>query len=164
MKVTGTIINYYFHCKRQCWLFGNRINLEDNSEDVQIGRVLHEINYDQSKCGEVSIENIKVDKITKDYLVEVKKSDSDTEAVIWQLLLYLKTLKDKGIYRKGKIEFVEKNKSNNRIIYRDLTEKDEGELDRIASEIEELLLANLPPKAEYDVKCKKCAYYEYCYI
>lgn len=32
MNVNGTLINYYFHCKRQCYLFGNRLNLEDNSE------------------------------------------------------------------------------------------------------------------------------------
>ncbi len=38
MKVNGTLINYYFHCKRQCWLHGNRVNLEDNSEDVKIGK------------------------------------------------------------------------------------------------------------------------------
>ena len=43
MRINGTIINYYFHCKRQCYLFANRINLEDNSEDVRIGKVLHEI-------------------------------------------------------------------------------------------------------------------------
>lgn len=43
MKINGTIINYYFHCKRQCYLFANRLNMEDNSEDVRVGRVLHEI-------------------------------------------------------------------------------------------------------------------------
>ncbi|WP_458788416.1 Dna2/Cas4 domain-containing protein, partial [Vallitalea sediminicola] len=46
MKVTGTLINYYFHCKRQCYLFGNKLNLENNSEDVMIGRVLHELKND----------------------------------------------------------------------------------------------------------------------
>ena len=30
MQVNGTLINYYFHCKRQCYLHGNRLNLEDN--------------------------------------------------------------------------------------------------------------------------------------
>ena len=38
MRVNGTLINYYFHCKRQCYLHGNRLNLEDNSEQVQIGK------------------------------------------------------------------------------------------------------------------------------
>ena len=56
----GTIINYYFVCHTKLWLFVNRLNLEDNSEDVRIGKVLHELNED--KDSEVSIENIKVDK------------------------------------------------------------------------------------------------------
>ena len=42
MKVNGTLMNYYFHCKRQCYLHGNRMNLEDNSEIVQIGKAIHE--------------------------------------------------------------------------------------------------------------------------
>jgi len=32
--ITGTLINYYFHCRTQCWLHANRLNLEDNFEDV----------------------------------------------------------------------------------------------------------------------------------
>jgi CRISPR/Cas system-associated exonuclease Cas4 (RecB family) len=68
----GTIINYYFVCHTKLWLFVNRLNLEDNSEDVRIGKVLHEIRED--KVDEVSVENIKIDKITKDYVIEVKKS------------------------------------------------------------------------------------------
>ena len=42
MKVNGTLVNYYIHCKRQCYLHGNRINLEDESEDVKIGKAIHE--------------------------------------------------------------------------------------------------------------------------
>ena len=42
MRVNGTLINYYFHCKRQCYLHGNRLNLEDNSEIVQIGKAIQE--------------------------------------------------------------------------------------------------------------------------
>lgn len=42
MQVNGTLINYYFHCKRQCYLHGNRLNLEDNSEQVKIGKAIHE--------------------------------------------------------------------------------------------------------------------------
>ena len=39
-----------------------------------------------------------------------QKSDADVEAAKWQLLFYLKILKDKGIDRKGKLEFIEKIK------------------------------------------------------
>lgn len=85
MKVNGTLINYYFHCKRQCWLHGNRINLEDNSENVKIGKAIHDIKNEQGKDTEISIENVKIDKITSQYLTEVKKSDADVEAAMWQL-------------------------------------------------------------------------------
>ena len=122
MKVNGTLINYYFHCKRQCYLFGNRLNLEDNSENVKIGRAIHENQAEGKENSEISIDNIKIDKLTKEYLVEIKKSDADLEASKWQLLYYLRCLENKGIYRKGKLQCVEKNKSENKVIYVELTE------------------------------------------
>ncbi|MTK12828.1 MAG: CRISPR-associated protein Cas4 [Clostridiaceae bacterium] len=164
MKITGTIINYYFHCKRQCWLHGNRINLEDNSEEVRIGKVLHELKAEGKKNTEISIDNIKIDKITDEYLIEIKKSDADIEAVKWQVLLYLKKLKEKGIERKGKIEFGEKNKQDKKIIYIELTEENEKELEKFLGGINNLLEEKSPPNAEFKAKCKKCAYYEYCFI
>lgn len=164
MKINGTLINYYFHCKRQCWLHGNRINLESNSEDVKIGKALHEVKELEGKNTEIAIDNIKIDKITEEYLVEIKKSDSDYEAVKWQVLFYLKILKSKGIYRKGKIEFIEKNKEKNKIFYEELTEEIERELEEIEKKVEALLKSDTPPVAEFQNKCKKCAYYEYCYI
>ncbi|BDR75664.1 CRISPR-associated protein Cas4 [Clostridium tetani] len=163
MKVNGTLINYYFHCKRQCWLHGNRINLEDNSQDVKIGKAIHEVKKEKGKQTEISIDNIKIDKITKDYLTEVKKSDSDIEAAKWQLLLYLKVLKDKGIERKGKLEFIEKNKSKSTIII-ELDENNLSELETVIKNIENLLIQENPPEVINESKCKKCAYFEYCYI
>lgn len=164
MKVNGTLVNYYIHCKRQCWLHGNRVNMENNSEDVKIGKEIHKIREERGKNTEVSIENIKIDKITKEYLVEVKKSDSDMEAVRWQILFYLKILKDKGIDKKGKIEVVEKKKGNNKIIYEELTEEKEEQLKEIIYNVKKLIEAENPPRVEFDNKCKKCAYYEYCYV
>lgn len=164
MRINGTLINYYFHCKRQCWLFGNRINLEDNSEDVKIGKAIHEDKKEKSKNTEIAIDNIKIDKLTKDYVIEIKKSDADIEACKWQLLLYLKVLKDKGIKRKGKLEFVEKNKSKNKVIYIDLNEENLKELQIIMNKIDDLIKEAMPPNVINKPKCKKCAYFQYCYI
>jgi len=164
LKINGTLINYYFHCKRQCYLHANRINLEDNSEDVRIGKILHQINEQKSKKGEVSIDNIKIDKLTRDYLVEVKKSDSDIESVKWQVLLYLHKLKQKGIERKGKIEFIEKNKQDKKIHYINLDDTNEKALLEVLKKIETLISQDTPPPAKFENKCKKCAYYEYCFI
>lgn len=96
VEVTGTLMNYFFHCKRQCYLHGNKLNLEDNSELVQIGKAQHEARALDGNS-EIEIEHIKLDKLTKEYLTEIKKSDADVEAAKWQTLYYLKILKEKGI-------------------------------------------------------------------
>lgn len=163
MNITGTLINYYFHCKTQCWLHANRLNLEDNSEDVHIGRVLHEIKEEKSKQIEIKIDNIKIDRITKEYLVEFKKSDSDPEAVKWQVLLYLYKLKQKGIERKGRVEYHEKNHNTKTEII-ELDEQNEKELLEVLENIQNLILNPIVPIPKFENKCKKCAYYEYCFI
>ena len=163
MQVNGTLINYYFHCKRQCYLHGNRLNLEDNSEIVKIGKAIHEERRNQ-KNSEIEIENIKLDKFSKEYVTEVKKSDADMEAAKWQLLYYLKVLKDKGIQRKGKLEIVEKNVSNKSTVIVELGEKEEQELDIYIRDIEQMIDSDEIPKRLNKNTCKKCAYYEYCYI
>ena len=164
MKVNGTLENYYFHCKRQCYLHGNRINLEDNSEIVKIGKSIHESKSEESKNTEISIDNIKLDKLTSEYLTEIKKSDADIEAAKWQLIFYLKVLKNKGILRKGKLECIEKNKSDKKVLYYDLNEDIEVELEKYIKEIETLLECDTIPDVLNKAKCKRCAYYEYCYI
>ena len=161
--ITGTLINYYFHCKTQCWLHANRINLEDNSEDVRIGKVLHEIEEEKNKKAEIAIENIKIDKLAKEYLTEFKKSDSDPEAVKWQVLLYLYKLRKKGIVRKGRVQYHEKSKNTKTEIL-ELDEVNEAELLKVLEEITTLINQPFPPTPQFEKKCKKCAYYEYCFI
>jgi len=161
--VNGTLINYFFHCRRQCYLHGNRMNLEDNSEQVKIGKALHDEKGEKDNA-EIALENIRLDRLTEEYLTEMKKSDADVEAAKWQLLFYLKVLKDKGIIRKGKLEFVENGKSERKILYFELTEEIEKELQEYIQEIEELLEQPEVPAILNKAGCKKCAYYEYCYI
>ena len=152
MQINGTLINYYFHCKRQCYLHGNRLNLEDESEDVKIGKALHEQKYSDNKNSEIAIDNIRLDKLTAKYLIETKKSDADLIAAKWQLLYYLKILKSKGIIRKGRIEVIEKNKQNKSFIEVELSAVEEQELDKVIIEVEELLESNQIPPV---LKCKR---------
>lgn len=93
MRINGTLINYYFHCKRQCYLHGNRLNLEDNSEQVKIGKARKRIysvfierrdvmkskkqlNYNYAflfyDVGEKRVQ--KVFKVCKKYLTHFQKS------------------------------------------------------------------------------------------
>jgi len=165
VTVTGTMVNYFFHCKRQCWLFANRVNLEDNSEDVHIGRVMHEIRKEEGKNdSEIAIESIKVDSISDEYVTEIKKSDADITAAKWQLIFYLKILKDKGIERKGRLEVAEKNKQSKKYHTYELTTDLEKELEEVISNVEKLVISQQVPLVERNNKCKKCAYYEYCIL
>lgn len=164
MEVNGTLINYYFHCKRQCYLHGHHLNLEDNSETVQIGKALHGQKEESLKNKELQIENVKIDGLTDKYLIEIKKSDADVNACIWQVLLYLKVLRSKGIERIGKLEFVEKNKQDKKTIFVELTPEKEAELEEHIRHIRELLDKSEVPEVLHKKECKMCAYYEYCYI
>lgn len=164
MRINGTLVNYYFHCKRQCYLHGNRINLEDNSEIVKTGKALHEERSVKTENSEIALENIRLDRLTKEYVTEIKKSDADEEACKWQLYYYLYILKKKGIIRKGKLEFVEKNKKHSRIEIYELNEEIELELKNIIEQIQLLLNSDNLLDTINKSHCKKCAYYEYCYI
>ena len=145
-------------------MFAHRLNLEDNSEIVRVGKAIHEDKAKSSENSEIKIDNIALDKINSKYVVEIKKSDADIEACKWQLLYYLKILKDKGIERKGKLEFIEKNKTDRKIIFIEINEEIEKELNEHISKIEELLSKDELPTVINKSACKKCAYYEYCYI
>ena len=164
MEVNGTLINYYFHCQRQCYLHGNRLNLEDESENVKIGKALHEEKYKDDKNSEIAIDNIRLDKLTAKYQDQFDELTAWETAIDAQLLYYLKILKSKGIIRKGRIEVIEKNKQNKSFIEVELTEIEEKELDKIVIKIKELLENDQIPPVLNENKCKKCAYYAYCYI
>ncbi|MCT4631499.1 MAG: CRISPR-associated protein Cas4 [Firmicutes bacterium] len=163
MKINGTLINYYFHCKRQCYLCGNRLNLEDNSELVIIGKALHETKYDEENS-EISIESIKVDKIKGKYLIEYKKSNSDIEACKWQLYYYLYVLKNKGIDKVGKLICFEKKTNDSKSMIIELDDEIIGNLIEIEKKILALINSDDMPSVINSSKCKKCAYYTYCYI
>jgi CRISPR-associated exonuclease Cas4 len=163
MDINGTLINYYFHCKRQCWLHANRINLENEFELVDIGKAMHEIKFNNKKNSEIKIDNISIDKLTNDYVIEYKKSDADIEAAKWQLLFYLKVLKEKGIDRTGKLIFAEENKQNKKTIVVKLDKENENELLNIMKNINELIKGDIP-EVKLIKGCKKCAFYEYCFL
>ena len=70
------------------------------------------MNKKNAKTKEISIENIKIDKITKEYITEYKKSDVDINAALWQLKYYMYILNKKVIQKNRKLEIEEKNKQD----------------------------------------------------
>ena len=135
--------------------------MESGNDRVLQGSIVHQESYKKAKTKELLIDNlIKVDIINKDYVKEVKISSKMKKADKMQLLYYLYYLKRLGINRKGTLNYV-KEKDVEEV---ELTEDDENLIEKALEEINIFMQNKYPPKVEEYPYCKKCAYYEYCYI
>lgn len=161
-EISGTMFYYYFVCKRKLWFFANEIQLEDENEDVIIGKLIDENSYSR-ELKHVLIDNtVNIDFIKEwKILHEVKKQKSIEEAGIWQLKYYIYFLKERDInIEKGILDYP-KLKKRQEIF---LSKEDEERIENILLEIREIINLKLPPKLEKLKICRKCAYFEYCYI
>lgn len=161
-KISGTMFYYYFVCKRKLWFFSNGIQLEEDNEDVILGKLIDENSYSK-ELKHILIDNtVNIDFI-KDWKIlhEVKKQKSIEEAGVWQLKYYLYFLKIRGInIEKGILDYPKLKKREEVFLSKD----DEKKIKEILSEIEKITLMEKPPELEKLKICKKCAYFEYCYI
>lgn len=161
-KITGVMIYYYFICKRKLWYFNNSINMEFNSELVGMGKLIDENSYSREKRSILIDEIVNIDFI-KDWKIihEVKKSKKLDIAGIWQLKYYIWILKKKGVQiEKGIIDYPLLRKREE--IFLEL--EDEKILLDVIENINEILYEKFPQKVLNKAFCKKCAYYELCYI
>lgn len=161
-KVTGVMIYYNFVCKRKLWYFSNDLNMEFNSELVGIGKLIDENSYDREKKNILVDESINIDFL-KDWKVihEVKKSRKLDEAAKWQLKYYIWVLRSKGVnIEKGILDYPLLRKRED--IY--LTTDEEHELMDVLKEVRDIINMKLPPETINKPFCKKCSYYELCYI
>lgn len=162
LKVQGVKINYYYICKRKLWLFSKGITMEQNSNRVESGKILHESSYTRMKNKEVLIDDIlKLDIIKGDHVREVKISSKMQEADEMQLYYYLYYLKKVlGIEKKGLINYVKEKKQDELILTQEIEKKIENTLINI-----NILCKNkYPPKLEKLPYCTKCAYFEFCFV
>lgn len=162
MPVTGTHIWYYFICKREVWLMVHQIAPDQEDENVDLGRFINEHTYRRNKQ-EITIGNIKVDRIRREdgqlIIGEVKKSSTFLESARYQLLYYLRTLKEMGIQAKGELLFPEEKKRETVI----LTDKEEKELDAAIADIRRIARIPVAPPPRKIGYCRRCAYREYCW-
>jgi CRISPR-associated exonuclease Cas4 len=161
LAYTGTQINYYFVCHRKLWLFTKDIRFEDENEYVQLGKLIDENSYKRNKK-QIEIGNIKIDFIDqKGVIHEIKKSDKIEKAHIYQLKYYIRTLRGMGVEDvTGEIDYP-KLKKRQTVIWE---EADEAEFETIFSSIRDILGREKPPAVINKPFCKKCAYYEFCYV
>jgi CRISPR-associated exonuclease Cas4 len=162
IRFTGTQINYYFLCRKKLWYFTKNIEMEQNSDAVYLGKLIHETSYDRENK-EIDIDDtIKIDFIGKDRVIhEVKKSDKVEEPHIWQLKYYLWYLKQKGVDGvTGKINYPKLKKTLDVF----LEPGDDEKIRAVLSEIKRTIDMELPTQAQKTKMCRKCSYGDMCWV
>lgn len=160
--ITGLMVYYYEVCKRKLWYFANEIQLEENNSNVILGKLLEENTYtrDEKKInidGVINIDFIRSKKI----LHEIKKSNSIEPASLLQVQYYLYYLEKKGLIGlKGILDYPLLKQT----VEVNLTDKDRENLDNIIIGIKEILRKESPPALEKNGICKKCAYFDLCFV
>lgn len=162
MDANGVYIWYYNICKREVWLMSKGIVPDQKDENIDLGRFIHE-NYYKRTDKEISFGNVKFDVMfrSKEKLVigETKKSSKFYNASKYQLLFYLKVLKEAGINAEGVLLYPEERKR----VEVKLSSEEEEELGNMCSEIEQIINLDKVPKVEKNKYCNNCGYRLYCY-
>jgi CRISPR-associated exonuclease Cas4 len=159
--ITGTLVWYYFVCKREVWLMSHGITPDEDFSSLEIGRAIHEIHYERM-LKEVSLEGIKLDLLKRGEMVvcEVKTSSKFLQAAKFQLLYYLYRLGEMGLKMRGEIRIPrEKRKMK---VY--LNEENRNALLKALKEIKEIVNSEKPPAPEKNPFCRRCAYREFCWV
>ena len=160
--ITGLMVYYYEVCKRKLWYFTNDIQLEENNSNVILGKLLEENSYtrDEKKInidGVINIDFIRSKKI----LHEIKKSNSIEPASILQVQYYLYYLEKKGLVGlKGILDYPLLKQT----VEVNLSDSDRENLENIIIGIKEILGKESPPTLEKKNICKKCAYFDLCFV
>lgn len=153
---TGVQIQYFIIDPRRLWYFSKGITMENNSDLVEIGRVISEESYRWERK-EIQIGRIKIDFFRKTLEIhEVKKSSKFKEAARWQLLYYLYVLKKLGVKCQGILNFPKEKRIEKLILDQDK----ETKLEMILKEIKKIVHQVTPPKTKQSEKLKTSSYYE----
>lgn len=162
VEANGVYVWYYCICKREVWLMARGIVPDQKDENIDLGRFIHE-NYYKRDDKEISFGNVRFDVVfqSKEKVVigETKKSSTFYEASKYQLLFYLRVMRQAGINASGILLYPEER----RRVEVELDDDSEKELDDICADIERIISREAPPKVRDNKYCKSCGYRMYCY-
>jgi len=161
LLITGTEVNYLFICPTKLWYFAKGITMEMESEWVDLGKFLHERRYG-SEEKEVQIGRVKIDFIRRGDVIEVhevKLGKSMERAHEMQALYYLYYLKKLGIHARAVLHYPKLNETKEIVL-----DGREKEIEEAIAEVERVKSLPAPPEPVKSKKCRKCAYYELCWV
>ena len=160
LNFTGTQVNYYFICKRKLWLFSHGLEMEETSDLVLLGKLLHERGYARRRK-EVQVGRIKIDFVGAGCEIhEVKRSRKAEEAHRYQLVYYLYYLKRyAGVEGKGVLHYP----LLRRTVDVELTNENAGRMESILEDMEKILSSPTAPSPVKVGFCRRCSYNELCW-
>jgi len=161
MKIRGTLVNYYFICKRAMWFESRRINY--TNDYMEIGKMVHEKSYRLRQREVVFAESVAFDIVRsgdKFEVYEIKKSSAALNAAKWQLKYYLYLLKKEGVNAVGYL-LIPKEKKRLTI---NLTKEDCMKIEKILRQIIRIISSERPPKPKRGKYCEKCSYRDFCWV
>ena len=174
--IGGMIFSYFLICPRKAWLVRQGIWMEQESEDVALGRLLDETSYSRSEKhldlfastpdGIPLVGKIDRAMLKDDILHETKKGRSCQEAHQWQVRFYLYLLRLNGVSGpegqafRGQIDYPALRRSEPV----ELSPEHEAELTDQLKILVSLLNSEHPPeRISQRAFCKKCAFEELCF-
>ena len=159
--VTGTIYSYSFLCMRKVWLSYHNLSFEGENELVHIGKFIDENTYTNQKHNFMIDNKVNIDFLKDNIVHEVKKSDKEKQMAINQIKYYLFILKQHGFDNiKGELNIPSKRYKEEVL----LEERDNEKILERLEIINQTLSEKNIPETINKSSCKKCAYYEFCYI
>jgi CRISPR-associated exonuclease Cas4 len=160
LNFTGTQVNYYFICKRKLWLFSRGLEMEETSDLVLLGKLVHERGYARRRK-EIQIGRIKVDFVASGCEIhEVKRSRRAEDAHLYQLLYYLYYLKRYAdVEGRGVLHYP----LLRRTVNVELTEQHTNKVEAVLQDMEKILSESRPPQPVKIPYCRRCSYNELCW-
>lgn len=162
MNVIPTLIWYYYICPREVWFMSRKLEPNQESPFIEIGRLISEESYKKDRK-EIHLENMIIDLLKREgeeiVIGEVKKSSRYEKAAKMQLAYYLWKLRSLGIEAKGELLFPKEKKK----VTVELNDNLINELKEATVKINEIVARELPPPLVEIKFCKKCGYQELCW-
>ena len=162
LRTNGLKVNYWAICPRKLWLFAKGLRMEQGSDRVLLGRVLHEGAYAHLPRREVLLDGlVRVDVLEgQGRVLEVKHSRRLAQAARLQVAYYLLYLRHLGAGQLvGELRFP---KERRREEVR-LTPELEGQVAEALRGFARVEALPSPPRVDYMPICRPCAYAELCW-
>lgn len=176
VRIGGMLVGYYLICPRKAWLSMHGVWMEQESEAVQMGRLLDEAHYKrrdrhllveaEAPDGTRLAGRIDGLNLREGVLHEVKKGRACEEAHVWQLRFYLWLLKQAGVTRAdgrpftGRLDYPALRRTEPVT----LEPEHEARLGGMVAALRSLSTQPVPPERIPNRRfCARCAFEELCY-